>query len=64
MKKLLRKMKPYIGMVFIYTGTLLLVLCSFFRWTSSNVPLFLSVFLILAGVCAHVAAMKSSYDER
>ncbi|RRD01884.1 hypothetical protein [Prevotella sp. OH937_COT-195] len=60
MKNLLKKIKPHIGMGFVYAGTLLLLSSFLLGWTSSNVPLFVSIFLVIVGVGIHVALIKSS----
>ncbi|WP_455094710.1 hypothetical protein [Prevotella koreensis] len=60
MKNLIRIIKPYAGLVAIYTGALLLLLSFFFGWTSSNALLFILLFLVIGGVIVHVAIIKSS----
>ncbi|WP_455537436.1 hypothetical protein [Prevotella koreensis] len=60
MKNLIRIIKPYAGLVAIYTGALLLLLSFIFGWTSSNALLFILLFLVIGGVIVHVAIIKSS----
>lgn len=60
MNNIKRKINTYAGLTAIYSGVLLLFFSFLFDWTSSNVPLFLSLFMTIGGVIIHVAAMKSS----
>ncbi|MBR4925661.1 MAG: hypothetical protein IKZ61_07915 [Prevotella sp.] len=62
MRKLLSIILPHIGMASVYLGTLLLVVSFLLGWTSSNFVLFLSLFLIIAGVIAHVVILKQNHQ--
>ena len=61
MKKYLDIILPHIGLAAVYLGTLLLVLSFFLGWTTSHAVLFLSLFLIIAGVIAHVVILKRGH---
>jgi len=61
MKKYLDIILPHIGLAAVYLGTLLLVLSFFLGWTTSHAVLFLSLFLIIAGVITHVVILKRSH---
>jgi hypothetical protein len=61
MRKYLNIILPHIGLAVVYIGTLLLVLSFLLGWTTSHAVLFVSLFLIIAGVIAHVVILKRNH---
>ena len=61
MRKYLDIILPHIGLAAVYIGTLLLVLSFLLGWTTSHAVLFVSLFLVIAGVIAHVVILKRNH---
>ena len=61
MKKYLTAILPHVGMIAVYLGTLLLVVSFLLGWTVSHAVLFVSLFLIIAGVITHVVISKRNH---